>query len=424
MVTKFYVLTTEMASASVAHNEVTDYEHGGLKVRMVGVNQEAMPEPLRYEFDNPDMAGHLRAYMRQVRPDVMHAWHLGHLSGSIIPAAKASGVPIVFTATDFWSVCRIVHLRRADTGRLCLGPDQAGVNCLRCFAARIMPPGGRKKFLKQSDARLRALVALSTSSFGRKMGYGKQTRAVVNRISFLKEVVNMSDLVLAPTRLTRDLLIRNGINPRLIRHSAYGIETSEISAAPRSLDRPPTLRFGYMGAITRHKGPAVLIRAFRDLPDSAKAELGIYGSLDSSPEYAKHLRTLAEGDRRISFRGAFESEKVGHILSDIDVLVVPSIWYENTPLVIYEAFASGTPVVATDLGGMSELVEHGRNGLLFQIGQVQDLNAQLARFLSDPDLLAKLRAGIGSVRTVQESVDELEQFYRELLARPPAIQTV
>jgi glycosyltransferase involved in cell wall biosynthesis len=95
--------------------------------------------------------------------------------------------------------------------------------------------------------------------------------------------------------------------------------------------------------------------------------------------------------------------------------VVPSAWYENTPLVIYEAFASGTPVVATDLGGLSEVVEHGRNGLLFGVDNARDLNAQLMRFLSEPDLISTLREGIGLVRTVGDSVDELGQIYEEVL---------
>src|SRR3712207_1808975 len=99
----------------------------------------------------------------------------------------------------------------------------------------------------------------------------------------------------------------------------------------------------------------------------------------------------------------------------MDVLVVPSRWYENAPVVIYEAFAAETPVVATDLGGMSEVVEHEKNGLLFELESVEDLARQLRRLGEEPGLLEKLRVGIEPVKTVEDSMDEMEQLYGELV---------
>ena len=98
----------------------------------------------------------------------------------------------------------------------------------------------------------------------------------------------------------------------------------------------------------------------------------------------------------------------------MDALVVPSRWYENTPLVVYSAFAAGTPVVATDLGGLSEVVKHGENGLLFELENVEDLERQLRRLGEEPGLLDELRDGIGHVKTVEENVTELEELYAEL----------
>jgi glycosyltransferase involved in cell wall biosynthesis len=85
--------------------------------------------------------------------------------------------------------------------------------------------------------------------------------------------------------------------------------------------------------------------------------------------------------------------------------------------VIFEAFAAGIPVVATDLGGMSEFVSHERNGLLFGLEDTHDLARQLRRLIEEPGLLGRLRAGIEPVKTVQENVDELEALYGGLLAR-------
>lgn len=411
-----YILTTDTVSSSLPHNKAWDYEYRGLKVRVVASDPKESTEPFRYQFDNPDMAEHARAYMREVRPDLMHAMHLGKLSGSIVPVAKEFGLPVVFTPTDFWTMCHVVTLVRADTGQLCLGPDQAGTNCLRCYAARL--GGGQKDgsaFLEKSDAELRAYTALSQGPVVRNTKYLQRTRAVVDRISYLKEVVNMTDRVIAPTKLMRDLLIRNGIDPRRILLSPYGIDVSDVLAAPRSSNRPPTLRVGYIGNIAPRKGVDVLVKAFKDVSRIMPAELKIYGPLDRFPPYAKVLRQLVEGNESISFEGTFEQEKMGWVLSELDVLVIPSAWYENAPLVVSQAFASGTPVVATNLGGLSEIIEHERNGLLFEVNDHRDLSAQLLRLLLEPTLLPRLRSGIGPVRTARESVDDLEVLYKELL---------
>ena len=412
-----YILATDSASPSLPHNEVWDYEYRGLKVRVIGLNLQATPDPIRYEFDNPEIAEHMRRYMREVRPSLVHILHAGRLSGSIIPAAKEFGVPVVFTATDFWSLCRVIHLKRADTGELCLGPNRAGTNCLRCFISRLnIPREAKDAYLQKSELQLRTRVAVAQSTVARVADRMHRTRQVVERIGFLKDAVNMTDRVIAPTRLSRDLLIRNGIDPSLVRLSHYGVDTSEIRTAPRSPVNPFTLRVAYIGSLASHKGVDLLIKAFRGIPrDMMAAELKVYGSPSRDPVYFKELTRLAGRDPRINFAGTFDTEKIGWVFSDIDVLVVPSRWYENAPLVVYAAFATGTPVIATDLGGLSELVEHGKNGLLFPANDVSKLNAQLTRFSFEPDLLRRLRDGIEPVKTAKKSVDELEDIYGELL---------
>lgn len=420
-----HVLTTDAPSPSLPQNKYWNYTYQGLRVRLFGLSVGETSDPLRYEFDNPEMAERMREYMREVRPDVVHVWHAGRLSGSIIEAAKEFDVPVVFTATDFWTLCRVIHLRRADTGELCTGPNHARTNCLRCFIARTnVSQAAKDKYLSKSDTELAVYTTLASAPILRSSRYGKRVRAVTDRVSFLKKIINSTDRVIAPTKLTRDLLLRNGINPRLLQISRYGIDTSHITAAPPSPAHPPVMRFGFMGGLVRHKGVHTLIKAFRGLPDIlGPVELKIYGDPGRDPKYFRELEKLAAGDRRIRFIGPFEGEKVGWILSEVDVLVVPSAWYENTPLVVYEAFASGTPVVATDLGGLTEVIEHDKNGLLFQVDHVKDLNGQLLRFVLEPDLLSRLRGGIESIRTIEDSVDELEQIYQELLgSRKPLVQ--
>ena len=164
-----------------------------------------------------------------------------------------------------------------------------------------------------------------------------------------------------------------------------------------------------------HKGCDILIEAVKKLPAGMDATLTIHGNLERFKPFVKELRRLAAGDERIEFAGPFQREEVGDILAGLDTLVVPSRWYENQPGVILEAFAAGMPVVATDLGGMSEFVHHEKNGLLFELEDHDELARQLRRLGEEDGLIQSLRAGIGPVKNVRQDVDELEELYGTLL---------
>ncbi len=115
----------------------------------------------------------------------------------------------------------------------------------------------------------------------------------------------------------------------------------------------------------------------------------------------------------VEFPGIYLHQDSAAIFAGIDVLVVPSIWYDF-PLIIYEAFATNTPVLATNLGGMAESVTHDVNGLLFERGDVSGLAMHMRRMLEERDLLDRLKAGIPGVKTVKEELDELEWIYHQL----------
>src|SRR5262249_1399492 len=146
-----------------------------------------------------------------------------------------------------------------------------------------------------------------------------------------------------------------------IRVSDYG-----FAALPRrraqTAHRGP-LRIGFVGTLVWHKGPHVLLDAVRGLPGDA-FQLKIFGSLDVFPDYVAELRTRAAG-LPVDFMGGFAREQTAAVYDQIDVLVVPSLWLENSPLVIHEAFMAGIPVVGARIGGIADLVEDGVSGLLY-----------------------------------------------------------
>jgi glycosyltransferase involved in cell wall biosynthesis len=138
--------------------------------------------------------------------------------------------------------------------------------------------------------------------------------------------------------------------------------------------------------------------------------------MDKDASYGKRLRHLAADLPQICFRGTYARADSAQIYAGLDVLVVPSLWYDF-PLVMHEAFATQTPVIATNLGGMAETVTPGKDGLLFERGNVDDLAKQLQRIIEEPNLLQRLRAGTPRVKRIDEAVNELESIYHDLIER-------
>lgn len=400
---------------NIQPGEVEDYEYAGVPVRRVGRPKEGVFRSYRLNYENEVMARRTREYMQEIRPDIVHAEHFQGLSATVIPAIKEFGVPLVYTATDFWTVCPVVDLRRHD-GVMCEGPELT--HCVRCVASRhsgfITGRMMEAVVGNTPDAALKIAGRLSETPLSKTFPLN-QIWALKERPGYIREHMEQVDHIVAYTHLMRDLLLANGIGEGKIGVSYYGVDTSPISEGPRNRNMPPPLRIGFIGTLAPHKGCDTLVRAVKSLPQELGATLHIYGNLKRFELFLEELRGIAGDDERINFAGPFPREKVGWILSELDVLVVPSRWYENQPGVIFEAFAAGMPVVATDLGGMSEFVRHEENGLLFELESAEDLAHQLRRLGEETGLLEKLRAGIGPVKTVKENVDELEELYNTLL---------
>src|SRR5215216_2767173 len=117
--------------------ETEDYEFDGVPVRRVGRPEESLSRPYSLNYRNEEMAHRTREYVREKAPQIVHAMHLQGLTASILPVFKELGLPVVFTAADFWTVCPVVDLRRHD-GVMCKGPEVT--HCVRCIASRSVDP--------------------------------------------------------------------------------------------------------------------------------------------------------------------------------------------------------------------------------------------------------------------------------------------
>jgi glycosyltransferase involved in cell wall biosynthesis len=239
-------------------------------------------------------------------------------------------------------------------------------------------------------------------------------RFLEEREGRVRELLDRVDLLLSPSRFLGARFEEAGASADKIRYWPYGLDLGPfVAASARNRHREGPLRVGFVGSIVPKKGVDVLVRAHRLLP-RGRCLLRISGRLEFLPRYGAALRRLAvEGE--CAFLGGFDPDDAPRIMSALDVLVVPSVWYENAPIVISEAFAAGVPVVASRLGGMAEMVRDGVDGRLFAPGDPEDLARVLAEVIEDPGELVRLRRGVRPPRSIEEDAAGLERLYAELI---------
>lgn len=388
----------EQADGSVTS---TLESYKGLDVHRMTYNSKFPRFPMREEFDNQAIADHISELLHLHMPDIYHQIGGYLLTGAPILRANQLGIPTILMLMDYWFLCPRIQMLKSN-GRLSAAPTNL-VECLRC--------------LKEEKRRFRIpgqLFPEVAESWWRRQSL---ELAVLNaRNEFCLEVLNQTTLLLSNSEFLKNMYIRAGSNGKRILTFRQGTNAKGADADDRRWSRHGLLRVGYIGQISPHKGVHDLIQAVRFLQGSP-VQLHIFGDFKQDPAYYHELGRLKLGDKRIVFEGSFRGDDaLAEIMNGLDVLVVPSTWYENSPNVILEAFAYNTPVIASNLGGMAELVKHEVNGLLFEPGDPSSLSDQLRRLIEEPRLLDRLGAGIEPVRTVREEMENLIQLYKAISA--------
>ncbi len=350
----------------------------GVRVYRVGVGGRSPTAVFASTFHHPQLHHAFARVLQQEQPNVVHIQHLMGLPASLVTQIQ---VPYVVTLHDFWWVCANAQLLTNTTQELCAGP-QLFVNCGRCALARAgLPP--------VLPAALPAALPLAA------------------RNRRLRLVLAAAGRLIAPSAFVGQW------------YAAHGVPTERLAVVPHGLDYPAVcggqgqevggkrpFLIGYIGGISPQKGVHHLVQAHQSLNDS---ELWIAGDTQFDPAYTARLQQLATPS--VHFRGKLNRDAIWEMLHQLDLLVVPSIWYETFCLVISEAFAAGVPVIAFNLGAMAERIRHGQDGLLLPPGDTQALAQTLQTLQQNPAQLAQLRAGIQPVPTMAQHTLQIMAHY-------------
>jgi glycosyltransferase involved in cell wall biosynthesis len=325
--------------------------------------------------------------LRDLKPDVVHFHHVIGLGLECLFAVRDTlpDATIVVTFHEYLAICHH-HGQMVKTGAFKLCYRASPTDCNACFP-------------EISPARFLA------------------------RETFVKAMLGLADHFISPSRFLAERYQAWGLDAERFSVIENGLDVGE-PAPPRALPEPGARRsrFAYFGQLTPYKGADVLIDAVTRIPDSVWGEdaiLLVYGgNLERQPQayQDKFAELVAAAGRRVRFCGAFQNHELPTLMRSVDWVVMPSIWWENSPIVIQECFHHGRPILSSNIGGMAEKIADEVNGLHFRSGSPEDLVDCMTRALSEPDLWARLRGGIAKPLNHIDCADAHLALYRRLSA--------
>lgn len=361
----------------------------------------------RNMYDYPLVGQAFREVLASERFDLVHVVCGYLLGGQVIHAVREAGLPLVLTLTEFWFMCARLNLIH-ETGDLCNGPD-SDEKCMRCLM--------EEKRRYRLPAKAMPQIMNAFWSVAQNLPFSKgMTAAVEARQETLKQALEAVDVVICPSQFLKNKFTEYGFDTRRFMYMRQGLNLSAAAALKAERPADGSLRLGYTGQIKTHKGVDVLVDAAIELLKVGhNLSLDVWGAENEEPAYVEMLKERSAAYPTIRWNGRYSGSDVWQVMADFDVMVIPSRWYENSPNAILEAYAMRLPVIGTNLGGMAELIEHEKTGLVFTLNSVRDLRYQIERLLLEPGLLQHLKASIPPVKSIEEEMRELESIYSELM---------
>ena len=321
-------------------------------------------------------------FLAACRPDLVHIQHTSGLGYDLLRQTRNTlpDAPIVYTLHEFMPICHRSGqmLRTINQDELCTHSSPR--RCHECFPE------------------------ISQQSF-------------FMRKKFIQAQFALVDLFISPSRFLLQRFQEWGLPADKLRFE----ENARILAGPVDVpvENRPRNRFAFFGQINPFKGLDVLLRAMQVLGSSGEnLHLWVHGAnLDLFPgPFQEEIKGLLDATRaNVTMAGPYRPADLPELMAAIDWVVVPSIWWENSPLVIQEAYLHRRPVICSNIGGMAEKVHNGVSGLHFHVRDPQSLARVMRRAAQTPGLWQEVCQGIPAVHDMKDHVANLTALYRKLL---------
>ena len=376
-------------SPKKAAGRVESGEMDGLQTFILGCAESWEQAKLRGGSREAESA--FTKVLSEWKPDVVHFQHLLYHSLRLPTIAARAGVASLLTLHDFWLLCPQINL--LDHQQRISWPINRR-NCIACCEVTVQRQYSWRRLWGWEPTLLaRRMLRASYLTLARPLQVGRVFRDI--------------GLFIAPSEHVRDRFVEEGLPASRVVHCGHGINHD---LRPVGYERRPhhggRLRCGFIGTVSVHKGMDVLLEAFEGINE---ASLAVYGAA------ARQYISRARGTN-VRFMGEISDAQKAEAFQEMDVLIVPSIWFENFSLVTQEAFLFGVPVIASSIGALRELVQDGESGLLFRVGDATDLRSKVQYLAGNPGEVRRLAANVPHVKSSVEHAAEIESLYERVLS--------
>lgn len=347
----------------------------GVKVQRININNVYNPnkEEKTYKANylmyrildiyNPFNIKKIRKYIQEINPNIVHINNIYGLSSCVINICNKLNIPIVYTLRDYYLLCPKINMIKNNN--ICENPN------LLCKAYR-------KNF----------------------------------------EIITQSiNLITAPSNATMNTFVDNGFFGNIKKKVIYNaIDYDEeyvntINSIKTNNSKKSIINFVYLGALTEVKGIKVLIESFLEYKsDNIRLTIAGDGPLKN------YVNENLKKDKRIKYLGFIGKDEMDKLLEEMDVLIVPSIWKEPFGRVVIDAYKHSLPVIGSDIGGISEIIDNGKTGRLIKPNDKNSLKEAIS-FYENNNFISQIKNTIQKLKdfAVDKQVNDFLDCYYEIL---------
>lgn len=340
-----------------------------------------------FKFSNPDsnFPKELRTLLRKLQPDIFHFHHYINFGVEAFLHVKETlpDCRIVVTLHEYLALCH--HFGQMVTKQnktLCY--EATPLRCTNCF-----------KDITPSDFFLRN--------------------------TYIHRFFDLVDHFISPSHFLAERYIKWGIPAEKMSVIENVIPHPLTSNKGVAEERSGPLRIGFFGQVSFLKGINVLFEAAEILEERECYDLvfEIFGDHSGQPPefQADFLARLAKVGRNVKFHGPYDQNRVDQLMRSVDAILMPSIWWENSPVVIQEAMRNRKPIICSDIGGMAEKVRDGQDGFHFPVGNSVALASLLLKLVDSPDKLTQVSESMQYPPAAEYIVNCHEELYANLLPK-------
>lgn len=356
------------AEEGTLHQEVYD----SLPVYKISYRKTFLTDVIARDLHSQKVGRSLKNLLSLIKPDIIQFTHLKYISAQAIDIALQQCSRVFLFSTDYWFVCPRTTLFNSVTNIICDNNKITAAGCVSCM----------------TNVNSASLFVNTIGKFGRSIPSFPFNIHVnlENRTTDIIRAYNRLSGMFAPSQFMEEKLIEAGVDSKLITVIPFAQDVSLSSGIPnnKGTKKPEYVTVAFIGTIIPEKGVHVFIDVARQFDSNdTKIKFKLYGDLEINTKYSKKILGLTKNLQNLDICGTFKQEDFEGILEKIDIVIVPSIWHENSPLVAIKAAMAGKWVVLSDVGGLRTIMDYTNKTLYFKVGEASECSLKLTQLIQD-----------------------------------------